>query len=82
MYFTNTPRPQQYGGDHEKTALRHTERRRSVSQVVSIHQERLRLQTLSLLVRQILQCVVVESKQKIKVVFIGGLEVECDVEQA
>ena len=34
------------------------------------------------IVRQILQCVVVESKQKIKVVFIGGLEVECDVEQA
>ena len=41
--------PQQYGGDHEKTALRHTERRWSVSQIVSIHQERLRLQTLSLL---------------------------------
>ena len=34
------------------------------------------------IVRQILQCVVVESKQKIKVVFIGGHEVECDVEQA
>lgn len=34
------------------------------------------------IVRQILQCVVVESKEKIKVVFIGGLEVECDVEQA
>ncbi|MBS5733894.1 MAG: hypothetical protein KHW87_04215, partial [Clostridiales bacterium] len=34
------------------------------------------------IVRQILQCVVVKSKQKIKVVFIGGLEVECDVEQA
>ena len=43
------PRPQQHGGDHEKTTLRHTERRRSVSQIVSIHQERLRLQTLSLL---------------------------------
>ena len=46
MYFTNTPA---LGGDHEKTALRHTERRRSVSQIVSIRQERLRLQTLSLL---------------------------------
>ena len=34
------------------------------------------------IVRQILQCVVVESKQKIKVVFTGDHEVECDVEQA
>lgn len=34
------------------------------------------------IVRQILQCVVVESKQKIKVVFIGGLEDESEVEQA
>ena len=28
------------------------------------------------IVRQILECVVVESKEKIKVVFIGGMEVE------
>lgn len=28
------------------------------------------------LIRQILECVVVESKERIKVVFIGGLEVE------
>ncbi len=27
------------------------------------------------IIRQILQCVVVESKEKIKVVFVGGLEV-------
>ena len=32
-------------------------------------------------VRQILQCVIVESKEKIKVVFIGGMEVEAEVEQ-
>ena len=30
--------------------------------------------------RQILQCVIVESKEKIKVVFIGGLEMEAEVE--
>ena len=30
---------------------------------------------------KILQCIIVESKEKIKVVFIGGLEVEADVEQ-
>ncbi len=34
-----------------------------------------------LVVRQILQCVIVESKQKIKVIFLGGLEVEAEVEQ-
>ena len=28
------------------------------------------------IVRQILECVIVESKEKIKVVFIGGMEVE------
>ena len=28
------------------------------------------------LVRQIIECVVVESKEKIKVVFIGGTEIE------
>lgn len=28
------------------------------------------------IIRQILECVVVESKEKIKVVFVGGLEVE------
>ena len=33
------------------------------------------------LIRQILQCVVVESKEKIRVVFTGGLEVEAEVEQ-
>ena len=33
------------------------------------------------IIRKILQCVVVESKDKIKVVFIGGLEVEAEVEQ-
>ena len=32
-------------------------------------------------IRQILQCVIVESKEKIKVVFIGGTEVEAEVEQ-
>ena len=32
-------------------------------------------------IRQILQCVIVESKEKIKVVFIGGMEVETKVEQ-
>ena len=32
-------------------------------------------------VRQILQCVIVESKEKIKVVFIGGMVVEAEVEQ-
>lgn len=32
-------------------------------------------------VRQILQCVIVESKEKVKVVFIGGMEVEAEVEQ-
>lgn len=31
-------------------------------------------------IRQILRCVVVESKEKIRVVFIGGLEVEAEVE--
>lgn len=33
------------------------------------------------IIRKILQCVIVESKDKIKVVFIGGLEVETEVEQ-
>ena len=33
------------------------------------------------IIRKILQCVVVESKDKIKVVFIGGLEMESEVEQ-
>ena len=33
------------------------------------------------IIRKILQCVIVESKDKIKVVFIGGLEVEEEVEQ-
>ena len=32
-------------------------------------------------IRQILQCVIVESKEKIKVVFIGGMEVKAEVEQ-
>ena len=32
-------------------------------------------------IRQILQCVIVESKERIKVVFIGGMEVEAEVEQ-
>ena len=32
-------------------------------------------------IRQILQCVIVESKEKIKVVFIGGMEVKTEVEQ-
>ena len=32
-------------------------------------------------IRQILQCVIVESKEKIEVVFIGGMEVEAEVEQ-
>lgn len=34
------------------------------------------------LVRQVLECVVVESKEKIKVVFAGGLEVEQAIENA
>ena len=34
-----------------------------------------------LIVRQILQSVIVESKQKIKVIFLGGLEMEAEVEQ-
>ena len=34
-----------------------------------------------LVVRQILQSVIVESKQKIKVIFLGGLEVEAEMEQ-
>ncbi len=33
------------------------------------------------IIRKILQCVIVESKDKIKVVFIGGLEMESEVEQ-
>ncbi len=33
------------------------------------------------IIRKILQCVVVESKEKIKVVFIGGLEMEAEVEK-
>lgn len=33
------------------------------------------------MIRQILQCVIVESKNRIKVVFLGGLEVEAEVEQ-
>lgn len=32
-------------------------------------------------IRQILQCVIVESKEKIKMVFIGGMEVEAEVDQ-
>ena len=32
------------------------------------------------IIRKILQCVIVESKEKIKVFFIGGLEVEAEVE--
>lgn len=32
-------------------------------------------------IRQILQCIIVESKERIKVVFIGGMEVEAEVEQ-
>lgn len=32
------------------------------------------------IIRKILQCVIVESKEKIKVVFIGGLEMEAEVE--
>ena len=32
------------------------------------------------IIRKILQCVIVESKEKIKEVFIGGLEVEAEVE--
>lgn len=32
-------------------------------------------------IRQILQCVIVGSKERIKVVFIGGMEVEAEVEQ-
>ena len=31
------------------------------------------------IIRKILQCVIAESKEKIKVVFIGGLEVEAEV---
>ena len=34
------------------------------------------------LVRQALECVVVESKEKIKVIFAGGLEVEQAIENA
>ncbi len=34
------------------------------------------------LVRQVLECVVVESKEKIKVIFVGGLEVEEATEDA
>ena len=33
------------------------------------------------IIRKILQCVIVETKDRIKVVFIGGLEVEAEVEQ-
>lgn len=33
------------------------------------------------IIRKILQCVIVESKDRIKVVFLGGLEVETEVEQ-
>ena len=33
------------------------------------------------MIRKILQCVVVEAKDRIKVVFLGGLEVEAEVEQ-
>lgn len=32
-------------------------------------------------IRQILQCVIIESKERIKVIFIGGMEVEAEVEQ-
>ena len=32
------------------------------------------------LVRQVLECIVVESKEKIKVIFVGGLEVEQAIE--
>ncbi len=33
------------------------------------------------IIRQILQCVIAESKEKIKVVFVGGLEMETEVDQ-
>ena len=33
------------------------------------------------IIRKILQCVIVKSKDRIKVVFLGGLEVESEVEQ-
>lgn len=33
------------------------------------------------IIRKILQCVIVESKDRIKVVFVGGLEMETEVEQ-
>lgn len=33
------------------------------------------------IIRKILQCVIVESKEKIRVVFVGGLEMEAEVEQ-
>ena len=33
------------------------------------------------IIRKILQCVIVESKDKIKVIFIDGLEMETEVEQ-
>ena len=33
------------------------------------------------IIRKILQCVIVESKDRIKVIFLGGLEVESEVEQ-
>lgn len=32
------------------------------------------------IIRQILQCVIVESKEKIRVIFVGGLEMEAEVE--
>lgn len=32
------------------------------------------------IIRKILQCVIVESKNRIKVIFVGGLEVEAGVE--
>ena len=33
------------------------------------------------IIRKILQCVIVQSKDKIKVIFIGELEVESEMEQ-
>ena len=33
------------------------------------------------IIRKILQCVIVETKDRIKVVFIGGFEVETEMEQ-
>ena len=40
------------------------------------HNEQSTMEYNDTLVRQIIECVVVESKDKIKVVFIGGTEIE------